>query len=120
MSEQAGFSVGAIRTRQAALFDQHNSVVDADRVFAELLAGAHAAVRESVGRLDAIAAEIDGAVADESEPGIDTPLRAREFQRFLIAKQREIAAIVARTHDIQRAKKAVLEGLREHYSVSGL
>lgn len=116
MSEQAGVPVGAIQARQAALAKQHNRAVDADRVLAEVLASAHAAMRESISRLDAIAAEIDRAVPEESEQGIDTPLRAREFQRFLLAKQREIGAVVARAHELDRAKKAVLESLREHYA----
>lgn len=115
MSEQAGLSVGAIQTRQAALANRHNTVADADRVLAEVLASAHAVMRVSLSRLDAIAAEIDRAVPDESEPGIDTPLRAREFQRFLIAKQREIAAVVARAHELDSANRTVLEGLWEHY-----
>lgn len=116
MSEQAGFSVGAIQTRQAALANRHNSVADADRVLADVLASAHAVIHESIGRLDAIAAEIDRAVPGESEQAINTPLRAREFQRFLVAKQREIAAVVARAHELDRAKKAVLESLRKYYA----
>jgi hypothetical protein len=112
MSEQAGFSVGAIQARQAALVSQHDSAADADGVLAEVLASAHAVIGESIGRLDAISAEIDRAAADASDLG---PLGAREFQRFLIAKQREIAAIVASAHELSLAKKAALESLRERY-----
>ena len=38
---------------------------------------------------------------------------AREFQRFLVAKQREIAAVVADAHELDRAKAAVLESCGE-------
>ena len=53
-----------------------------------------------------------------SDRGIDTPLGAREFQTFLVAKQREIAAIVGRAHELDRAKAAVLESLRAQYAGS--
>jgi len=38
MSEQAGFSVAAIQTRQAALVSQHGAAAEADRVLEELVA----------------------------------------------------------------------------------
>jgi len=117
MSEQAGLSVAAIQTRQAALNSQHGAAAEADRVLTEVLASAHAAMQDSISRLDAIAAEIDRAVAQQGTQGIDTPLGAREFQRFLVARQREIAAVVARAHELDNAKKAVLESLRSQYSV---
>ena len=117
MSEQAGLSVVAIQTRQAALASQHSTVAEADRVLAETLASAHAEIRESISRLDAIASEIDRAAPDQEDRGVDTPLGAREFQTFLIAKQREIAAVVARAHELDRSKRAVLESLRAQYAV---
>ena len=117
MSEQAGLSVAAIQTRQAALVSRHATAVEADRVLAEVLASARAAIRESISRLDAIAADIDRAAPGRADQGGDTPLGAREFQKFLVAKQREIAAIVARAHELDRANKAVLESLRTQYVV---
>jgi predicted component of type VI protein secretion system len=116
MSEQAGPSPGAIQARQAAMARQHSTVADADRVLAEALASAHAVMRESVSRLDAIAAEIDRVVSGQAGPAIDTPMGAREFQKFLVAKQREIAAVVAHAHELDRAKSAVLQSLRAHYT----
>ncbi len=118
MSQQAGDSVIVIQARQATLVSQHGSVTEADRVLADLLAGAHAAVRESISRLDAIGAEIDRAVPDRPDRGVDTPLGAREFQRFLVAKQQEITAVVARARELDRAKAAVLQSLRTQYEVS--
>jgi hypothetical protein len=115
MSEQAGPSLGAIQARQSAMATQHGSVADADRVLMDVLASAHAAMRESVRRLDAIADEIDRAVPRQASLGVDTPMGAREFQRFLVAKQHEIAAVVADAHELDRAKTAVLERLRGEY-----
>jgi hypothetical protein len=42
---------------------------------------------------------------------------AREFQRFLADKQREIASVVADARELGRAKRVVLDGLRAQYVV---
>jgi hypothetical protein len=117
MSEQSGRALAAIQARQAALASRHSAVADADRVLAEALESAHAAMNESVRRLDAIAAEIDAATHGPAENAVDTPMGLRELQRFLVAKQREIASVVAHAHDLDHAKAAVLEGLRQQYTV---
>jgi Domain of unknown function (DUF4226) len=118
MPEQAGRSIVAIGERQASLSMRHAAVADADRALADALAEAHAATVEAVRRLDGIAAEIDGAVANQAAFGLDTAMGAREFQKFLIAKQREISAVVSTARELGDAKKAVLETLREHYTGS--
>lgn len=116
MTDQTGPSVDAIRARQEALVKQHGAVAEADRILAETLVSAHAAMRESVRRLDAISAEIDRAVTDQAVLAVDTPLGAKEFQRFLVAKQREIEAVVANARELDRTKSAALQRLRQHYS----
>jgi len=116
--EHAGPSVAALQTRQAALATQRDTVADADRVLAEVLASAHAAIRESVRRLDAIADEIDRAASGRTELAVDTAMGAREFQKFLVAKQREIAAVVADAQELGRAKTVVLERLQVQYTVA--
>ncbi|AET17318.1 DUF4226 domain-containing protein [Mycobacterium tuberculosis] len=116
MSEQAGSSVAVIQERQALLARQHDAVAEADRELADVLASAHAAMRESVRRLDAIAAELDRAVPDQDQLAVDTLMGAREFQTFLVAKQREIVAVVAAAHELDRAKSAVLKRLRAQYT----
>ena len=117
MSEQAGPSLGAIRARQSALAGQHSTAAEADRVLAEVLASAHAATRDSIRRLDAIAEEIDLAATDRADLAVDTPIGVREFQRFLVAKQREIAAVVADARELDRAKRSVLDRLRAQYAI---
>jgi predicted component of type VI protein secretion system len=118
MPEQVGRSIGAIGQRQAALSTRHIAAADADRALADALAEAHAANAEAVRRLDGIAAEIDDAVANQAALALDTAMGAREFQKFLIAKQREISAVVSNAREIGEAKKAVLDTLREHYTGS--
>jgi len=118
MAEQAGQSIGTIGERQAALSRQHEVAADTDRALAEALASAHAAAVESLRSLDAIAAEIDRAVANQAAIGLDTAIGAREFQKFLIAKQRQILDVVADAHEFASTKKALLQKLTAHYTAS--
>ena len=108
-------SVAAARERQSALSGQHGAAADADRILTQVLVSAHASARESVRRLDAIAEQIDRATQHQADLAIDTPLGAREFQRFLAAKQREIVEVVADARELDRSHKAVLENLRAQY-----
>jgi hypothetical protein len=116
MSEQAGPSLSAIRAQQSVLASQHSTAAEADRVLAEALTSAHATTRESLRRLDAIADEIDRAATGRVDLAVDTPMGVREFQRFLVSKQRDIRAVVADAHELDRAKRAVLDRLRAQYA----
>jgi hypothetical protein len=116
MAEQAGGSVVAFGARQVALSARHVASAEADRALAEALAGAHAATVEAIRRLDAIAAEIDGAVTNHAVLALDTAMGAREFQKFLIVKQQEISAVVSRARGLDGATRAALDKLREHYT----
>ncbi len=118
MAEQAGRSIGAIGERQAALSKQHAVAAEADHALAEALASAHAATVEGIRRLDAIEAEIERAVANQTAIGLDTAMGAREFQKFLIGKQREILAVVSEAHELDAAKTALLAKLTAHYTAS--
>ncbi|UXA07212.1 DUF4226 domain-containing protein [Mycobacterium sp. SMC-2] len=116
MTEQGGPSVAAIQARQSALADKHGRVADADRMLAEVLSSAHDAMREGVRRLDAIAEQIDHATVHQANLAVDTPMGAREFQRFLLAKQGEITAVVENARELSQSKKAVLDSLRDQYT----
>ncbi|MFV0495658.1 DUF4226 domain-containing protein [Mycobacterium sp.] len=116
MADRAGPSVEAAQRRQAALVRQQGVLADADRVLAEVLDGAHACLRDSVRRLEALGAEIEQAVRQRAGAVVESPLAAREFQLFLVAKQREIASVVAAARDFSRTQSAVLEGLAGQYS----
>lgn len=116
MSEQPGPSLEAVEARRSALASQHGATSAADRALTEVLTSAHAAARDSVRRLDSIAEQIDRAVTNQTGLAVDTPMGAREFQKFLMAKQREIAAVVDEAREFGRAKRAVLESLRAQYT----
>ncbi len=113
---QAGGAIDAIGQRQAALSARYTVSADADHALAEALAKAHATTVESIRRLDAIAAEIDAAVSNQASLALDTAIGAREFQKFLIAKQQEISAVVSRARDVDGATRAALDELRENYT----
>jgi hypothetical protein len=114
--EMRGGSIDAIGQRQAALSARHEAAADADRLLAEALAKAHSVTVQSLQRLDAIAAEIDSAVANQGALALDTAMGAREFQKFLIAKQQEISAVVSQARDVDGATRAAMEKLRENYT----
>lgn len=108
MAEQA-----AIGARRAALAAVQNTAAEADGVLADVLAGAHAASREGAERLNAVAAELDD--VDPAGFAVDTPLGAREFQKFLIAQQQKIIAVVSETADRAAASGARVESLHGAY-----
>jgi hypothetical protein len=114
--EMAGGSIDAIGDRQAALAARQAASAEADRALAQALADAHAATVESIQRLDAIAAEIDSAVTNQAALALDTAMGAREFRKFLLAKQQEISAVVSRARDLGSARAAALDKLHEHYT----
>lgn len=116
MADQTGHSVAAIQDKQAALVAQHSAVSDVDHVLCEALAGAHAATVEGLSRLDAIADEINSAVQNQAALALDTPVGTREFQKFLFAKQQQIAAVVTEARELVEAKRAVLEALQPQYT----
>lgn len=117
MAEQPGPSLEAVEARRSTLANQHGAASEADRALADVLTIAHATAHESLRRLDAIAEQIDHAVGQQAALAVDTPLGAREFQKFLLDKQREIAAVVTGAREFDRAKRAVLESLRAQYTV---
>ncbi|MEZ0366604.1 DUF4226 domain-containing protein [Mycobacterium sp. pUA109] len=116
MAQQIGSSAAALQAVRAALATQRANAAQADRALAEALTAAHAATVAGAKRLDAVAVEIDDGVANPAGFAVDTALGAREFQRFLIAKQREILAVVAEAHQLDIAQRDRVEALRAAYS----
>jgi hypothetical protein len=114
--EMAGGSIDAIGDRQTALAARQAASTEADRTLAQALADAHATALESLQRLDAIAAEIDGALTNQGALALDTAIGAREFQKFLLAKQQEISTVVKQARDLGSARAATLDKLHEHYT----
>ncbi|PQM44210.1 hypothetical protein C1Y40_05632 [Mycobacterium talmoniae] len=119
MPQQIGPSAAALEALRAALATQRASAAQADRVLTDVLAAVHAAAVAGAQRLDAVAAEIDAGVANPTGFAADTALGAREFQKFLIAKQREILAVVTEAHQFDATQRDRVEALRAAYSATG-
>lgn len=115
MPAQSGPSLTALQAAEAALSARQNAAADADRVLGDALRSAHAATITARRRLDAIAAELDDCARRRVEFAADTPLGAHEFQRFLVAKHRELIAIVTEARGDDGAKRARLESLLPQY-----
>jgi Domain of unknown function (DUF4226) len=115
MPEQPGPSLEAVEARRSALASQHGAASEADRVLYEVLISAHDAARESVRRLDSIAEQIEHATVNQADLALDTPMGAREFRKFLLAKQREISSVVAEAREFGQTKRAVLQSLQAQY-----
>ncbi len=118
MAEQSGPSVAAIQARQAALSVRGRSAAAADRVLADTVRHAHNAAVTAGNRLDTISVEIDQCIHHQHALAVDTLLGAHEMQRQLLAKQRELIAIVAEASREAAAKRTVLEALRAHYTAA--
>jgi hypothetical protein len=90
---QEGDAADAIRNAEAALAHQNSAIAQLDLQVITAILNAHqknAGGREALNELQN---EIEAAVRTRSD--LDTPAGARDFQRFLIGKLRDIRAVVA-------------------------
>ncbi|HEU4362773.1 MAG TPA: DUF4226 domain-containing protein [Mycobacterium sp.] len=115
MAEQSGPSVAAIRAKQAALADRYRAAADADQALVEVVQGGYAGGAAAGRRLDTIAAELDACVEQQSLFAVDTPMGAREFQRLLLAKQRQLIAVVVEAQQDVVARRELLRSLQPRY-----
>lgn len=109
---QEGESGQALTAARAALTARDAELAAADRVLRAIVAEAHAVAAESVDRIAAIRADIDAAPAGRS---VDGPAAAHALSRLLIAKQREITAVVNAARAEVDAKTVALQGIAEQY-----
>lgn len=109
---QFGQSGDALESARRALAARDADLADADRALAEALAGAHELAVESIGRIDAIGAELDAAAGEAPR---DSPAAGRELSRRLLDKNREIADVVREAEAAARAKAVVLKELTQRY-----
>jgi len=90
---QEGDAADAIRNAEVALAHQNSTTAQVDLQVVTAVLNAHqknAAGREALSELQR---DVEGAVATRSD--LDTPAGARDFQRYLIGKLRDIRAVVA-------------------------
>ena len=112
MAQHSGISRDALESARAALAARDRELADVDRELADAVAAAHVIAVESTRQLDAVSAQIEAAAAQQS---VDSPVVAHELARFLVAKQREMIAIVSRARAEVDAKTAVLQRLTDRF-----
>jgi hypothetical protein len=109
---QAGDSADALAAARRALAARDADLADADRALAEALTGAHTIALESIGRLEAISAEIDSAATEHLH---DSAAGAREVGRHLVARNREITEVISAAQAAVDAKTVALKELAGRY-----
>ncbi len=90
---QEGDAADAIRHAEAALAQQNSATAQVDLQVVAAVLNAHSKAAASRDALETLQRDIEQAVATRSD--LDTPAGARDFQRYLIGKLRDIQAVVA-------------------------
>jgi len=90
---QEGDAADAIRDAEAALAHQNSATAHLDLQVITAVLNAHQSTAEGREALNRLQHDIEAAVQTRSD--LDTPAGARDFQRFLIGKLRDIRAVVA-------------------------
>ena len=90
---QEGAAADAIRNAEVALAHQNSTTAQVDLQVVTAVLNAHQKNAEGKGALNRLQHDIEAAVTTRSD--LDTPAGARDFQRFLIGKLRDIRDVVA-------------------------
>ncbi|MGV9798810.1 DUF4226 domain-containing protein [Mycobacterium sp. NPDC003449] len=106
---QEGKAAEAIKKLESALKDQNSTVASADRSLAAAVLSAHSTSIEGKAKLATLQQSIEDAV--NRQTALDTPMGAREFQKFLLSKQKEIIEVVATADLDDKSKAQILAGL---------
>src|ERR1700742_3538673 len=90
---QEGDAADAIRNAEVALAHQNSTTAQVDLQVVTAVLNAHQKAAAGFQALSRLQRDIEGGVATRSD--LDTPAGARDFQRYLIGKLRDIRAVVA-------------------------
>lgn len=115
MAEQSEPAQAAAEAKQNVLSARQRTAAEADAALSDVLGDAHTAAVEGRARVDEIAAQIEDWVADQNAFAVDTPMGARELQRLLLSKQRELADVVAEAYRDDADRQAKLNALYARY-----
>jgi len=114
-SEQ-GAAAEAIASAEAALAQQNTTSSQVDMQVVAAILNAHRGTVEGGEALTALQRDIEAAVRTRSD--LDTPAGARDFQRFLIGKLRDIRAVVLDASLDAASKSAVMDAWAALYEAS--
>ncbi|BDB39593.1 DUF4226 domain-containing protein [Mycobacterium kiyosense] len=111
-----GDAAKAIAEAEAALAHQNSMTSQLDLQVVTAILNAHLTNAEGNDTLASLQREIETAVATRSD--LDTPAGARDFQRFLIGKLRDIRAVVATAGLDDTSKSALMAAWTSLYNAS--
>lgn len=115
-THQEGDAADAIRSAEAALAQQNSATAQIDLQTIVAILNAHLKTVEGKEALGNLQREIESAVRTRTD--LDSPAGARDFQRFLISKLKEIRAVVAAASLDDTSKSALLAALTALYNAS--
>jgi hypothetical protein len=101
---QTGQAAEALTNAEAALSRVHSTVAEFDRHMIEAIRHAHSTTEDGQRRLHELEHDIENTAAAMR---LDTPMGARDFQRYLIGRLRDIVAVVHEADDDDTSKQAL-------------
>ncbi|BBZ42270.1 DUF4226 domain-containing protein [Mycobacterium conspicuum] len=113
---QQGEAAKAIADAEAALAHQNSASSHLDLQVISAILNAHLKTVEGSEELSKLQQETEGAVRARSD--LDTPAGARDFQRFLISKLRDIRAVVANASLDDTSKSTLMAAWTSLYDAS--
>lgn len=111
-----GAAAEAIAGAEAALAHQNSASSQLDLQVISAIMNAHLKTVEGADALSALQHETEAAVQTRSD--LDTPAGARDFQRFLIGKLRDIRAVVMTANLDDTSKSALMAAWTSLYDAS--
>jgi uncharacterized protein DUF4226 len=111
---QEGYAADAIRDAEAALAHQNSATALLDLHVITAVLNAHQETTEGGQALDTLRHDIEAAVRTRAD--LDTPAGARDFQRFLVGKLRDIRAVVASASLDDTSKSALMAAWTSLYN----
>jgi hypothetical protein len=111
-----GDAAAAIADAEAALAHQNSASSQLDLQVISAILNAHLKTLEGRDVLDRLQQETEAAVRTRSD--LDTPAGARDFQRFLIGKLRDIREVVANVSLDDTSKSALMAAWTSLYNAS--
>jgi Domain of unknown function (DUF4226) len=115
---QEGEAADAIRDAEAALAHQNSATAQVDLQVVSAVLNAHQKNAEGREALNRLQHDIEAAVTTRSD--LDTPAGARDFQRFLIGKLRDIRAVVANASLDDTSNSALMAAWTSLYNLDNL
>jgi hypothetical protein len=111
---QEGNAADAIRDAEAALAQQNSAIAQLDLQVITAVLNAHQKTAEGRETLNALQHDVEAAVRARSD--LDTPAGARDFQRFLIGKLRDIRVVTTSASLDDTSKSALMAAWTSLYN----